>query len=143
MSLPIVIPQGIDASTSGQHFAREAMAFSSEPHLQVRTTAGAEASNVRRFTLQVVNRRGKACFGPFALLVIIGTVDGGAPGGTQTVSVVTGAMLQTITANQALIINTAANGSASIDITVSGAGTRYVQAGVMAAMYGTPGVVWT
>ncbi|NBW09406.1 MAG: hypothetical protein EBR82_15430 [Caulobacteraceae bacterium] len=143
MSIETVIPQGIDAATDGQLFAREAMAYSRSPQLAVRVTAGAEASNIRRFTLRVVNRRGKDCLGLFALLVVIGTAAAGGPAGTQTVSIVSGATVQTIASNQAFILFTAANGVAELDVTVVGASSRYVRAGVLAVMGGTTEVAWT
>lgn len=142
MTVALNIPQGIDASAVGQQFMREAQAFSQLPQLQVHVRPGAEAANVRRFTLQVVNRRGRDCIGLFALLVVIGTTETGGPGGSQTVSVVSGATVQTIASNQAYVVMTGANGKAEIDVTVTGAGTRYVRAGVLATMFGTEGAAW-
>lgn len=147
MPVALVIPPVIDdaAPTGITQLARESAAAGKAPQLQVLVSPGAEGAvgaDTRRFTLQVTNRKGRSCLGLFALLVVIGTSATGGPAGTQTVTVSTGATVQTIAANQAIILFTDAAGKAVVDVQVTGAGSRYVRAGVLGAVFGTDPTAW-
>lgn len=99
-------------------------------------TEGTTASNTIRFTLQVTDARANAAgavdiAGRRHLLVAISTSSFGAPAGTQTVAAgSTGVVLQELTSDQLMLVETDANGAAEIDVTVSGSGDRYLRASV-------------
>lgn len=113
-------------------------------HVTARIEAGDEdGSSVRRFTVQVVDRLTNPVRDRFPVRFTVGTADTGAPAGTQTVSVVTGATVQTVAANQCIDLMTDAAGLAEVDVTVTGAGTRYVRATIGAESTSSGAVAWT
>lgn len=87
---------------------------------------GTETADTIRVTISACNRKLMRVTGAFVLLLIVGTTPDGAPGGTQSVTTVTGTRIQDVTANQVAYVQTDANGRIVLDITVTGAGTRYV-----------------
>lgn len=99
-------------------------------------TEGTTATDAIRFTLQVTDARANAgsavnVAGRRHLLVAIATTTFAAPSGTQTVAIgSTGVMLQELTADQLLLVETDANGAAEVDVTVSGAGDRFLRGSV-------------
>lgn len=99
-------------------------------------TEGTTASDVIRFTLQVTDARANAAgavdiAGRRHLLVAISTSSFGAPAGPQTVAAgSTGVVLQELTADQLLLVETDASGTAEIDVTVTGSGDRYLRGSV-------------
>jgi len=105
--------------------------------------AGAEAADTIRVTISVCNRKNARVTGAFVLRVIVGTTDDAVPGGTQTVATVTGTNILNITANEVADILTDENGQVVLDITVAGAGTRYVSVVHGSEAFISQAVVWT
>jgi hypothetical protein len=136
MAIDTVIPSTIQEQPARgvAQLSLECAEANRRPLLGVQVTFGAEnGSSVRRCTLRVVNRRGVACVGVFLVGVSLGLTEDGAPGGTQTLSVAKGQVFLTAAANVTLLVFTARDGTAEIDITVTGAGTRHVRAWAIAA----------
>lgn len=147
MSIALVIPTCIDPEAPGgvQQLARDASAANKTPLMHVRVSPGPEgehASDVRRVTLQVTNRRGSACRGCFALRIIVGTSASGGPGGAQTLTIVTGAMIASVAADQVIDVLTDADGRAVVDVEVAGAGVRFVRAALGGVVFGTDPITW-
>ncbi|MDX2147570.1 MAG: hypothetical protein SFZ23_08620 [Planctomycetota bacterium] len=115
------------------------------PTLRVTIVAAAEdASSVRRITMRVIDRAGTARPGRYRLRVWIAATAFGAPGGTQVIAVVPGTtLLQTIASNQDLSLLTDPSGTAQLDVTVSGPGTRHVMADVAGEVVTSGAVAWT
>jgi hypothetical protein len=91
-------------------------------------------------TLSVVNAKRQKVAGQFLLIVWTTTSQGGAPAGTCTLTVGTGSLVQTITANRTHMILTDSDGVAVV--TLASAGTWYVMGGpITAADSGGPVVV--
>lgn len=105
-------------------------------------TAGAEVANVRRFTLQVESRRGRARSGRFVVAVWMSTTDGGGPSGAQTVATVAGTVLVTITANQSWLFMTDASGKIQLDVMIAGAATRYLGYAVLGRGQQSAAAAW-
>lgn len=112
---------------------------SSPPHWGVlgcyltKDAEGTTASDTIRFSIQITDARASASADALAgrrrVTVIVSTSSFGAPAGTQTVAAgSTGLVLVETTADQVLECETDANGLLEIDITVSGAGDRFVRA---------------
>lgn len=116
----------------------------SMPLGMVKVSAGSEALNIRRLTLQVIDRAKRDAPGQWVLLVWLSPTSGGAPSATgNTVSVVAGTgTLQTITANAAYRLITDANGRAQIDVEISGAATRYVETVVEGKVRESAAITW-
>jgi hypothetical protein len=128
----VVRAEIIQNITSLVAWVKESAKAISLPLLSVRITAGAEAANVRRLTLRVVNSKGDVCGGLYLVDVWIAATSAGAPGGSQTVSLVTGALYQTVGANVALRLITSASGEIVLDVDAGGgAQSRYVRAVVV------------
>lgn len=107
----------------GEHF--------DTPVWKAKVTVNAETADTRRVRVQVADRLGRDEPGLFVLLVSFQALSGGPPGGTQTVSVVTGTSMSSLTSNALYLVRTNAGGLAELDLTVSGAGTRHVGVLVM------------
>jgi hypothetical protein len=98
-----------------------------EHRAQALISVGAEGGgNIRRFSIQVVDRLGEPYRFRWRVLVKVATTAGGDPGGTQAVTVATGALLQTIIANKLVMALSDADGLIEVDVAVVGAETRYV-----------------
>lgn len=98
----------------------------------VRIVAGEEASDVVRFTLQAVDRQQFDRPGIYRVAVTISETPYGPPGGTQSVSIVTGTLLRTIEADRELEILTNTRGLIELDIDAgSGAQVRHVHAAII------------
>lgn len=112
----------------GETLMQHLRAQFSVPLARCTVTAGDEALNVRRLTIQVIDRLGREAAGRWVVLVYISATSGGDPSATgNTVSVVAGTgTLETVTSNAAYRLITDADGQAQIDLTVSGSATRYV-----------------
>ena len=96
-------------------------------------TAGAEASNVRRVTVQVGDARGDAnadaVAGKRLVWVALATSSDGAPGGTHTAAIGTaGQILQQMTTDDLLLCETDANGTLEIDVTETSTTSVWVRA---------------
>jgi hypothetical protein len=125
-------------------FTRSMRAFMDRNRAEVRVSYAAEAADVRRFTVQVVDRSGRAITKSlWTLMVMFGTNARGLPSGTQTVTLVTGTLIQTISTHQCVMVATDEYGKAEFDVEVTGAGTRYVTGVVLGEIQPpTAGVVW-
>lgn len=110
------------------------------PALRATISLGAEASNVIPVTIQAVNRYRRPHRGPVRVNFWAATVEWGGPAGTQTFSIVKGTSVFNYTANRHIMLLTATDGMAIVNITVSGAGTRYLYADVGGAIEGVPAV---
>lgn len=102
---------------------------------------GAYAANTIRVTLQAIDRRGNNVSGSWAIVASVGTTSDGAPGGTQTVSSVGSAIV--MAANQSAIVPTDSTGKSLVDITVAGAGSRYLSAWIDGEPVISGELVWT
>lgn len=127
-------------------WVRDAARLIGLPALDVRVSIGTEAANVRRATFQVVNRDGAECSGLYVLEVWVSSTATGAPAGSQTITLVTGAQLQEIAANKAYRYITGSSGSVVIDIDAgAGAQSRYIRAAVLGQAHSPTDepVTWT
>lgn len=105
--------------------------------------ATAEVGDSRTVTVTVSDRLQRAFTGQrWLCLVWISATDLGAPGGTQTVAVSAGTVIQTIAANQAYVILTDTNAQISLGVQVLGAGTRHVHCVVLNAAEGSGSISW-
>lgn len=111
-----------------RQFAQQAVRCLKQHAWDASMAAGAEASNVRRITIQLVNRKREPIAARVPMTVLIATSRSGAPSNSQTVSVAAGVTLDTYTANAALLILTDGDGKIQLDVTVSGAATRWITA---------------
>ncbi len=116
--------------------------FFDVPRAWCSVTAGAEAADVRRITLQVRDRLRNVWKRRWRVHFYLTTTEGGNPGGTQTVVFVSGTLLDTHTANVRYTALTDADGKIEIDVGVIGAGTRFVYADVIGEPVGL-GFAWT
>lgn len=111
--------------------AAEVSDFINRPIAGCRLSAGVQAGNARTFTGQVIDRRGASMSGRWVVLVTVAATDGGAPSATDnTMSVTTGTVIETVTANAAVRVLTDAAGAFAFSLTLGGSGarTRYVAA---------------
>lgn len=90
----------------------------------------AESADNIDFTIQVTTPRDVNFAKRVLLDVWIGTAQWGAPAGTQTVTVQTGTLIQTVAANQHIRVQTDATGKAVIRVNVAGAATRWLMAAI-------------
>lgn len=123
-------------------FAREVAGKFDVGIAQVRVTASPEVVNVRTVTLQLVDRNGAPLKERWMARVWVATTAFAAPGGTQTVAVTAGTIFQTIVGNQHYLIMTDANGTITLDVTVSGLGTRHIHAYAIAPIDTTGALGW-
>jgi len=123
-------------------FQQQVASLFDRPRAEARITAGAEAANVRRFTIQVVDRMGKEWGRRW--LVQFWTTDtaSGAPSGSHTLAFVAGTAIQTIAANQHYLAETDANGKIVVDLTVAGVSSRWVKACVVEQINDSGEVAW-
>lgn len=110
------------------------------PALRATISLGAEASNVIPVTIQAVNRYKRPYRGAVRVNFWAATTQWAGPAGTQTFSIVKGTSVFNYTANRHIMLLTATDGMAIVNITVSGAGTRYLYADVGGAIEGVPAV---
>lgn len=151
MAFTNIIPQAVAAKLlltweGIRQWTATAARLIGRPPLVASVTVGDESANVRRFTVQVTGSGGATCSGCYVVLVWVATTSEGAPNGSQTVSIVTGSSLLTVSANKAYLLLTANNGALSFDVDAgSGAQTRYIRACVMgpADKPASDSTVWT
>ena len=98
--------------------------------------AGAESADKRTVTIQAGPWRQK-------VRLWIATSDYGAPSAAgNTVSVVTGTTLETVLANADYEVISDAAGTVEVDVTISGAASRYVLAEVDGRIYSSGEITW-
>lgn len=117
-------PPGLPPAVA-QYLTRVA-GFIDQPIADGAVSVGAEAANVRRFTLEVVNRLDRPRPGRWLVLVWLAETAYGAPGGTQTTSFNAGTVVEELAADQAWVVLTDADGAVELDVTVAGAATRHL-----------------
>jgi len=111
------------------------------PNLTI--TAGAEAADVRTITVQARDFSNNNLAERLLVRVWIGTADYGAPSAAgNTVAVSTGTTYETETANAAYKVISDANGTVAIDVTISGAASRYVMAEIDGRIYSSGQIDW-
>lgn len=103
---------------------------------------GALAANKRRVTIKVVDRLTRDWGGISHLRLVVGNNALGGPGGTQTVTVVTGTTVAAAVANQVVDVVTDNDGVVVIDIEVSGSGSRWVAAHIAGFVYVSEEMTW-
>ncbi len=134
-------------------FASQVSALFDRPRASLRFSIGGEVTDARRVTMQVVGRSGlnaapnqdyaeNPTSNRFLIVFRVGTAEWGAPAGTQTLAVATGTLIKAHTADQLLLVETDANGVAAVDVTVSGAGTRYVTATIGEESASSGAIAW-
>ncbi len=128
----------------GPQLSQQLLVQFSKPLAVCKVSAGAEATNVRRITLQVIDRANRDAVGRWVVLVWLTPTSGGDPSATgNTVAAVAGTtVLQEITADAAYRLITDENGQAQIDVTVSGAATRYVETIVEGQVRESAAITW-
>lgn len=99
---------------------------------------GDTGANIIRFSIQVMDGNGTNLAEVTKLQVWVGTADKGAPAGVEVVTVSTGTLLFSLIANQFLEVQTDATGLLNLDISIIGAGDRYVMA-AMEKVYSSQG----
>lgn len=108
-----------------------------QPALRVDVRVGLQSGGARAVTLSVLNGRGEPCGGVYELLVWISASEGGAPGGTQTVTVTGGTLAHSYSANQLVSILTASDGTATFTLTAAAGQSRAVHAVVRGVAHGS------
>lgn len=109
--------------------------------LEAAISISAETADVITFTVQVQDRRARTAIGPFVVDLWVSNAADGTPGGTQTVTVNQGVVMDTIAADEQFVVLTTPAGLIEIDVEVSGSGSRTVYAGVRPALQ-SKGAVW-
>lgn len=124
-------------------FEQQVRAQFSTPLALCKVSAGDETANIRRITLQVIDRIKKDVPGRWIIAVYLSGAAGGDPSATgNTVSIVTGTLWRQVTANAAYELVTDDTGQASIDVEVSGAGSRFVSTAVLQRLRESSEITW-
>jgi|GEM_PF-1190364 len=106
-------------------------------------TAGAEAGDTRLITVQARDAAGNNLAERVLVRVWLAESDFGAPSAAgNTVSVATGTTYETETANAAYKVISTAGGAAAVNVTISGAATRYVMAEIDGRVYSSGQIDW-
>jgi hypothetical protein len=121
----------VNPSTPPPDAIRQLAAAIEQAQASVRVSCGAEATNTRAVTMQVVDRRGRAWAKRWLVLFYIANGPASAPGTSQTVTLTTGTVIKALTTDSVYLVRTDENGVAVINLTVSGAASRYVIANVL------------
>lgn len=113
------------------------------PLATLAVTAGAEAANVRRFSLQTIDRLARPWDGRWLVELWVQATATGDPSATgNTVAWVSGTVLETILPHSHFRILTDEDGRASFDLTIAGAATRYIGSVVRGRIKVSDGVTW-
>jgi hypothetical protein len=146
----MVVSHPMLPKVSEQATAREVAGFAAavtknfdRPISLTRVTAAAEAANVRRVTVQVIDRNGISRSGRHSLLLWITDTAGGMPVTTQTVALVSGDAIMTIDVDGTYEIITDSDGKVVFDVTIAGAATRYIETAVRNPVEESVPLVWT
>jgi len=130
-----------------RHFVRQH--FDSPPAScgVVANAEGTSGANVRRFTLQVKDRLRKDWDRRWLVTFYLAATSGGDPSAAgNTVAIVTGVTSRVVLANAWYEVLTDASGLVVFDVTIAGAASRFVVAGVggwFDEFGGTSGFAWT
>jgi len=138
-------PRTLSTPASLDDFQRLVRLHFDRPVAAVKVTATDEAADSRTFTLQVVDRRGKDWPGGWLLAWFLTPTEGGAPSSTDNTfgSHSAGTLWEEVTANAAYVSLTDSDGVVEFDLTVTGAGTRYLYASVVGRMDSGDAFEWT
>jgi hypothetical protein len=140
--ITVIVPSEPTPANNRQ-FQRQTVIALDTPIVDTRITATPEALDTRQYTIQAVNRARADVRVRVPMLVIISTTDDGPPGGVQTVTIVDGTLLSTFSPNQCFLILADATGKITLDVTVTGAATRFVRALPLGIPTGPIGQQWT
>lgn len=110
--------------------------------LRARITAGAQAGASRTVTVQAVDRRGQAVKTRCLVRVHVATAEDGDPDGVQTAAWLSGSVRATFVINQEWQVVTETDGSAQLDLSLAGGGTRWIDACVSGDYQSSGPVVW-
>lgn len=125
-------------------FADEVRANFDTPIWSVRVSAGAEAVDKRRITLQVIDRRSRDALGVYWAVLWLTATSGGIPDPTgNTVAFISAdTVLGTIEPQAAWFIQTGVDGAAAFDLTITGAATRYVGSIIIGKAKESRAITW-
>lgn len=104
-------------------------------------TWGGQTGSERTANLQLVCTSDTAVTGAFLVLVWVSTTEGGAPGGTQTLTVTKGVAVKEIDAGRVLVLATDSDGTAQV-VVDGAAASRWIGASVLGGVYGAT-ALWT
>ncbi len=113
-----------------------------QPVYIITTKAGTETANTITISHQVRDRALRAIRGRYVVDWWVATASGGGPGGTQTVSITGGSIIETIAANQHYRLMTTSDGTLSMDITISGTASRWFAAYVVGQVIESAQIDW-
>lgn len=124
------IPSDVNTARVGdvEKWCRTVAGFFDRSPAEVTVTATAEAADVRRFTVQVADRRLRPVAGRWNVHLWLTDDASGLPGGTQTVTFVTGDVQDTYIPQVRWTVRTDDYGKIVMDVEVTGAGSRRVVA---------------
>jgi len=138
------IGRSITQVRSFEQFAQMVRTWFDTPIATCTMTAGAEAANKRRITLQVVDRLKNPWPSRWLVWVFLTPTETGAPSGAgNTVAFIQGDVQITAVIGGMWLVQADVNGQIVLDVTIAGAATRYVgtqpDAGIPTI---SPAVVW-
>lgn len=116
--------------------------LASAPRWHVAFEVGGEASDVRTITLRVRDIDGRDTKQQFSVRLWVSTSADGGPAAGQTITFSSGTILVTVTANQFYEVLTTADGQIILNVTVAGAGSRWIRAHVAGEMFTSNEALW-
>lgn len=122
-------------------FSRDVAALIARPIAETRVAIGNQATLTRRFSFTVVDRKGDSKGGVWLGLLSVSDSLTTGPAGSQTLALSSGLLHNTLQANKLLLVSTDADGKIGVDVTLGGAGTRYVNFTPLGRLKYT-GAVW-
>jgi len=137
----IQIPLAND-QRSVQRFALDVAQAMDTRRVTAVVTASTESANVVTFTVSVVDRLGRAPLeGYWFIRLWISTTEAGGPGGTQTVTVTTGTLIEN-TGDQIIDAQTDDAGALAFTVTIAGAATRYARVALIEEVVSSSAATW-
>jgi hypothetical protein len=114
-------------TTDPQEFAQQVRTHFDTPIATCVVTAGVEAANVRRITVQVVDRLKRPWPARWLVWVFLTATAAGDPSGTgNTVAFISGAVQMTALIGGLWFVQADADGQIVFDVTIAGAASRFV-----------------
>lgn len=99
-------------------------------------TWGGQVGQSRRANIEIRDSMGREVSGQFAALVWVSSTPGGAPDGTQVLTVADGSLVRELESGRVLLVAT--NARAEIQIDVEGAaGSRWIGVVPLGGLYGS------
>ena len=137
----IQIPLAND-QRSVQRFALDVAQAMDTRRVTAVVTASTESANVVTFTVSVVDRLGRAPLeGYWFIRLWISTTEAGGPGGTQTVTVTTGTLIENA-GYQIIDAQTNDAGALAFAVTIAGAATRYARVALIEEVVSSSAATW-